>query len=361
MEVTGTVNLAEKFPDALPPEPEQDAFIKDACTRLTDAYLAPVQLRNTTLTLIYTTISLPSWSAGSRQVACSIGATLGNGGWATLVNSAKGPLLINGQPPGSAAGHPAGAAQPAADPDARYRAASRPVLVVGLGFVLVGSGSGSSSGSSSSGSSAGSSGSSSESDPGQQNQHLPQQPATQAPATQPAPAGPPPPPQGNSFNPPPPDAPARTRPAAAGRRTAGRRTAGATAEDRRRAGRTPAPGLTPVAVRMDPHRFDELVSDALDLIPAELAAAIDNVVVLVEDRHPEEPDLLGLYEGVALTERDSSYAGSLPDTITIYRGALLEMCDSEDEVVDEVGITVIHEIAHHFGIDDDRLHELGWA
>lgn len=112
---------------------------------------------------------------------------------------------------------------------------------------------------------------------------------------------------------------------------------------------------------MDPDRFDELVGDALDLIPAELAAAINNMVVLVEDRNPEEPDLLGLYEGVALTERDSNYAGSLPDTITIYRGALLEMCESDDEVVDEVRITVIHEIAHHFGIDDDRLHELGWA
>lgn len=112
---------------------------------------------------------------------------------------------------------------------------------------------------------------------------------------------------------------------------------------------------------MDPGRFDELVGDALDLIPAELTAAIDNVVVLVQDRNDEEPDLLGLYEGVALTERDSNYAGSLPDTITIYRDALLAMCDSEDEVVDEVRITVIHEVAHHFGIDDDRLHELGWA
>lgn len=112
---------------------------------------------------------------------------------------------------------------------------------------------------------------------------------------------------------------------------------------------------------MDPRRFDDLVSDALDLIPAELAAAFDNVVILVEDRNTEEPDLLGLYEGVALTERDSSYAGSLPDTITIYRDALLEMCESDDEVVDEVRITVIHEIAHHFGIDDDRLHELGWG
>jgi hypothetical protein len=99
MEVTGAVNLAEKFPQALPAEPEQDGFIKDACTRMTDAYLAPIQLRSTTLTLIYSTVSLPSWSAGSHQVSCSIGATLGNGGWSTLLNSAKGPLMINGQPP----------------------------------------------------------------------------------------------------------------------------------------------------------------------------------------------------------------------------------------------------------------------
>lgn len=99
MEVTGAVNLAEKFPEGLPAEPDQDAFIKEVCTQLTDAYLAPTQLRDTTLTLIYSTVSLPSWTAGSRQVSCSIGATLGNGGWATLLNSAKGPLLINGQPP----------------------------------------------------------------------------------------------------------------------------------------------------------------------------------------------------------------------------------------------------------------------
>jgi predicted Zn-dependent protease with MMP-like domain len=112
---------------------------------------------------------------------------------------------------------------------------------------------------------------------------------------------------------------------------------------------------------MNPQRFEELVADALDEIPEELAKAIDNVVVLVEDRHPGEPELLGLYEGIALTERDSAYAGSLPDTITIYRGALLDICASEADVVDEVRITVIHEIAHHFGIDDERLHELGWA
>ncbi|MCI4674232.1 septum formation family protein [Candidatus Mycolicibacterium alkanivorans] len=99
MEVTGSVNLAEKFPGALPADADQDAFIKDACTRMTNAYLAPLRLRTTTLTLIYSTISLPSWNAGSHQVSCSIGATPGNGGWATLINPAKGPLLINGIPP----------------------------------------------------------------------------------------------------------------------------------------------------------------------------------------------------------------------------------------------------------------------
>jgi predicted Zn-dependent protease with MMP-like domain len=116
-----------------------------------------------------------------------------------------------------------------------------------------------------------------------------------------------------------------------------------------------------MTVRMGKHRFDELVSDALDQIPTELTAAMDNVVVLVADRHPQDDELLGLYEGVALTERDSDYAGALPDAITIYRDALLAVCDSDDEVVDQVAITVIHEIAHHFGIDDERLDELGWA
>jgi predicted Zn-dependent protease with MMP-like domain len=108
-------------------------------------------------------------------------------------------------------------------------------------------------------------------------------------------------------------------------------------------------------------RFEELVADALDEVPAELMDLLDNVVVLVEDRNAEEPDLLGLYEGYALTERGWQYGGALPDRIMIYREAICDICDSEDDVVEEVLITVVHEIAHHFGIDDDRLHELGWA
>ncbi len=107
-------------------------------------------------------------------------------------------------------------------------------------------------------------------------------------------------------------------------------------------------------------RFEELVADALDEIPADLTRMMDNVVVLVEERNPEEPDILGLYEGVALTERGVDYAGVLPDRIFLYRAPILAICDTEDDVVDEVAVTVVHEVAHHFGIDDDRLHQLGW-
>ncbi|MBH0778961.1 metallopeptidase family protein [Nocardia bovistercoris] len=116
-----------------------------------------------------------------------------------------------------------------------------------------------------------------------------------------------------------------------------------------------------MAVSMSDDRFEALVADALDRIPPELTRAIDNVVILIEPRNPEDPHLLGLYHGIALTERDSHYGGSLPDTVTIYRDAILEICEDEPEVVDEVAITVIHEIAHYFGIEEDRLHELGWG
>ncbi|MET8796210.1 metallopeptidase family protein [Nocardia sp. NPDC004568] len=114
-------------------------------------------------------------------------------------------------------------------------------------------------------------------------------------------------------------------------------------------------------VHMSEARFEELVGDALDQIPAELTRAIDNVVILIEPRNPDDPHLLGLYHGIALTERDSHYGGSLPDTVTIYRDALLDVCADESEVIEEVRITVIHEIAHYFGIDEDRLHQLGWG
>ncbi len=108
--------------------------------------------------------------------------------------------------------------------------------------------------------------------------------------------------------------------------------------------------------------FEELVSQALDRIPPELTRVMDNVAVFVEDEPPaDDPELLGLYEGTPLTDRGEWYAGVLPDRITIYRGPTLRRCETTDEVVHEVAVTVIHEIAHHFGIDDDRLHELGWG
>jgi predicted heme/steroid binding protein len=196
MEVTGTVNLLARFPEGLPPEPEQDGFIKESCTKLTDAYLAPVQLRSTTLTLIYSTLSLPSWSAGSRQVACSIGATLGNGGWATLLNSAKGALKINGQ-------------SPVPPPDIPQERLNLPPIPTGpTGPDTHGGGGASSTGSNGSSNASGSNGTSGGSSSQRQgNQHLPgQAPAPQAPAPAPeapAPEAPPPPPAA----PPPPPAP----------------------------------------------------------------------------------------------------------------------------------------------------------
>ncbi|MEU5690977.1 metallopeptidase family protein [Actinosynnema sp. NPDC020468] len=114
-------------------------------------------------------------------------------------------------------------------------------------------------------------------------------------------------------------------------------------------------------VEMSRQHFEDLVSEALDLIPPEFAAAMNNVVVLVEDRNPDVPTLLGLYHGIALTRRTTDYGGVLPDRITIYREALLDYCEDEDDVVEQVAVTVVHEIAHHFGIDDAKLHELGWG
>lgn len=114
-------------------------------------------------------------------------------------------------------------------------------------------------------------------------------------------------------------------------------------------------------MHMSRHRFEELVADALDTIPPELTAEMDNVVVLIEDRNGAEPGLLGLYEGVALTERTSSYGGVLPDRITIYQDAILDVSADADDVLDEVAVTVVHEVAHHFGIDERTLHDLGWG
>ena len=105
--------------------------------------------------------------------------------------------------------------------------------------------------------------------------------------------------------------------------------------------------------------FEVLVEDALDAVPDALMAMVDNVVFIVEDDSDEE-GVLGLYDGIPLTERGDYGGMVMPDRIFIYRLPICEMCDTRQQVIDEVTITVVHEIAHHFGIDDDRLHELGW-
>jgi len=106
-------------------------------------------------------------------------------------------------------------------------------------------------------------------------------------------------------------------------------------------------------------RFEELVADALDGIPEELGNYMQNVAVFVEEQAPE-PNLLGLYQGVPLTARGISYSGTLPDRISIYRRTICAICSTEEEVVEQVRRTVIHEVGHHFGIGDRRLRELGW-
>jgi predicted Zn-dependent protease with MMP-like domain len=115
-------------------------------------------------------------------------------------------------------------------------------------------------------------------------------------------------------------------------------------------------------VELDAEAFEAIVVDELDLLPDDMIDGLDNVVFVVEDR-PEDGslDLLGLYDGYALTERDRYGMGEMPDRIILYREPLLAIADDERELRDEIHITLVHEIAHFYGIDDDRLHDLGWA
>ncbi|GAA1773616.1 metallopeptidase family protein [Agromyces lapidis] len=115
-------------------------------------------------------------------------------------------------------------------------------------------------------------------------------------------------------------------------------------------------------MELDAEAFEALVVDELDLLPDDMVDGLENVVFVIEDR-PEDGslDLLGLYDGFALTERDRYGFGEMPDRIILYRDSLLAICEDEDELRDEIHVTLVHEIAHFYGIDDDRLHELGWA
>lgn len=114
-------------------------------------------------------------------------------------------------------------------------------------------------------------------------------------------------------------------------------------------------------VEISEEDFDELVAQALDSLPPQLAALMDNVAVFVENQKPGRPRLLGLYEGVPLTSRGHYYSGHLPDRITIFRRPIQRKCHSAEEIVEQVRITVVHEVAHHFGISESRLHELGYG
>ena len=123
-----------------------------------------------------------------------------------------------------------------------------------------------------------------------------------------------------------------------------------------------------MAYAMGEDEFEATVQRALEEIPERLRGMMDNVAIFIEDRYEplphEDPDtvLLGLYDGVPLTERDHGWGGVvMPDRIIVYKDSILEICETEEDVVEEIGITVVHEVAHHFGIDDRRLHELGWG
>ncbi len=112
-------------------------------------------------------------------------------------------------------------------------------------------------------------------------------------------------------------------------------------------------------ISVEPEDFERMVATALDSLPADLGHMIRNVAVVVENG-PGPRGLLGLYQGVPLTSRTSSYAGVLPDKITIYRLAICAICNTEAQVIEQVRRTVIHEVGHYFGLSDQRLRELGW-
>ena len=111
---------------------------------------------------------------------------------------------------------------------------------------------------------------------------------------------------------------------------------------------------------VSPEEFEDLVADALDQLPPEIAAQFVNVVVVCEHENAEDPELLGLYEGTPLTEREH-YSGALPDRISLYRIPLCLMAEDLDHLVEEIAVTVVHEFGHHMGLDEERLHQFGWG
>ncbi|MDQ0612929.1 putative Zn-dependent protease with MMP-like domain [Microbacterium sp. W4I4] len=119
--------------------------------------------------------------------------------------------------------------------------------------------------------------------------------------------------------------------------------------------------LADTGMEMDAEAFEALVTDELDRLPDDMVDGLENLVFVVEDAPENGEELFGLYEGFALTERGQYGMGELPDRIIVYRHAHLAACRDESELRDEVHTTLVHEIAHFYGIDDAQLHELGWA
>ncbi len=115
------------------------------------------------------------------------------------------------------------------------------------------------------------------------------------------------------------------------------------------------------ALEISDEEFDALVEEAFEEIPEALLENIDNLIFVVEDEPEDGTELLGVYEGFSLTERDSTYFGQLPDRIVLFKGPLTRLCADEDELYEEIAITLVHELGHYHGIEEDRLHELGWG
>ncbi|AWB84857.1 metallopeptidase family protein [Corynebacterium liangguodongii] len=110
-----------------------------------------------------------------------------------------------------------------------------------------------------------------------------------------------------------------------------------------------------------PEEFEEIINDALDELPESFARAMDNLVVLARDFNPDDPTMLGLFEGVPRTEQHANHTGYLPEAIFIYKDAHEAVCGSVEELREQVRITVFHEVGHYFGIDEEGLHALGWG
>ena len=322
VEAVGVVDLGKKFDDDFPAVDAQDDFLQTECTKIATGYAGGEDvIGDKKLTVYWDNLTEDSWKAGTRRVNCNLAALLPDrSGFAPVVGTVRGAVTVGDAPAPPSTNNP---------------------------------------------------------EPGVPAQ-VPPVEAVPSPAPVTPPVGPSPTPRRRTrtrrrstvrrpTRRPPTTRLLRTRRRSPNRR---RRHGRRTRLSRRRRptwGRSSAAGTDGQTGRVEPspgmsrRRFDELVADALDTIPPELTRAMDNVVVLVDDRNADDPALLGLYEGVALTERTSDYGGVLPDRITIYREAILDVCVDEDEVVDEVAVTVVHEVAHHFGIDEATLHRLGWG